>query len=151
VLLGNDLSTRMDAFSKLKDEKASVRISSLFIMLLLIIIEVAPVLFKMMVSSGEYDVLLNTESELLKANEIVRLSEKNDWANTEITKLVEENRKKIQEKRNELNAELTSSQELLSAIAEAQAEIAISKWKERELERAKESPEYFIKSNSINS
>ena len=151
MLLGNDLSTRMDAFSKLKDEKASVRISSLFIMLLLIIIEVAPVLFKMMVSSGEYDVLLNTESELLKANEIVRLSEKNDWANTEITKLVEENRKKIQEKRNELNAELTSSQELLSAIAEAQAEIAISKWKERELERAKESPEYFIKSNSINS
>lgn len=142
----------MEAFSNLRndEENKTVNIVAWFITFLFIIIEVCPVLFKMMVSSGEYDVMLNTESELLKAKEAVRLSERNDWANTEITKFVEENKKKIQEKQNELNAELMSSQELLSSIAKAQAEIAniaIEKWKEEEMKKAIENPEHFIQSN----
>jgi len=146
----NDLSTRMEAFAKLKDEKPSIQIASLFIMLLLIIIEIAPVLFKMMLTSGEYETRQVTESNLLKSEEIVRLSHKNDWANTEITKLLEENKKKIDEKQFELATELSSNQELLMAIAKAQSEIAqvaIEKWKEQEIQRALENPESFILTN----
>jgi hypothetical protein len=146
----NDLSTRMEAFAKLKDEKPAIQIASLFIMLLLIIIEIAPVLFKMMLTSGEYETRQVTESNLLKSEEIVRLSQKNDWANTEITKLLEENKKKIDEKHFELATELSSNQELLMAIAKAQSEIAqvaIEKWKEQEIQRALENPESFILTN----
>jgi len=146
----NDLSTRMEAFAKLKEEKPSIQIASLFIMLLLIIIEIAPVLFKMMLTSGEYETRQITDSNLLKSEEIVRLSQKNDWANTEITKLLEENKKKIDEKRFELDTELSSNQELLMAIAKAQSEIAqvaIEKWKEQEIQRALENPESFILTN----
>lgn len=146
----NDLSTRMEAFAKLKDEKPSIRIASLFIMLLLIIIEIAPVLFKMMLTSGEYEKRQVTESNILKAEEIVRESQKNDWANTEITKLLEENKKRIDEKQFELAIELSSNQELLKSIAKAQSEIAqvaIEKWKKQEKLRALENPESFILSN----
>jgi len=146
----NDLSTRMEAFAKLKDEKPSIQIASLFIMLLLIIIEIAPVLFKMMLTSGEYETRQLTDSNLLKAEEVVRLSQKNDWANTEITKLLDENKKRIDEKQFELATELSSNQDLLKAIAKAQSEIAqvaIEKWKEQEKLRAIENPESFIQSN----
>lgn len=149
----NDLSTRMEAFAKLKDEKSSIKIASLFIMLLLIIIEIAPVLFKMMLTSGDYEIRQISESELLKAEEIVRLSKKNDWANTEILNVIEENKKKVTEKQNELNIELKSNQELLSSIALAQAEIAkiaIEKWKEKEMKKAIENPENIVQSNIIN-
>jgi len=150
----NDLSTRMEAFGKLKEEKSSIRISSLFIMLLLIIIEIAPVLFKMMMTSGDYEVIQNAERNDIKVTELVRISEKNDWANTEITKLIEDNKKKIIEKQNELNAELNTNHELLLAIAKAQAEIAhlaINQWKEQEKKNALENPGSIIKTkNSTN-
>lgn len=147
----SDLSTRMEAFEKLKEEKSSIRISSLFIMLLLIIIEIAPVLFKMMMTSGDYEVIQNAERNEIKVTEIVKISERNDWANTEITKLIEDNKKKIIAKQNELNTELNSNHELLLAIAKAQAEIAqvaINKWKEQEIQKALENPESFIKMNT---
>jgi hypothetical protein len=150
IIAINDLSTRMEAFAKIKEEKPSIQIASLFIMLLLIIIEIAPVLFKMMLTSGEYETRQVTDSNLLKAEEIVRLSKKNDWANTEITKLLDENKKLIDEKQFELATELSSNQELLRAIAKAQSEIAqvaIEKWKEQEKLRALENPESFILSN----
>jgi hypothetical protein len=150
----SDLSTRMEAFEILKSEKPSIRTASLFIMILLIIIETAPVLFKMMMTSGDYEVIQNAERNDIKISEVVRISERNDWANTEITKLIEINKKKIIAKQNELNAELNSNQDLLIAIAKAQAEIAqvaINQWKEQETKKALENPEYFIKSSTLKS
>ena len=138
----------MEAFGILKDEKSSIRVASLFIMLLLIIIEVAPVLFKMMMSSGDYEVIQNAERNEIKISEIVRISRQNDWANTEINILVEDNKKKIRAKENELNAELSSNQKLLIEIAKAQSEIAqvaINQWKEQEIKKALENPEIFVK------
>lgn len=149
----SDLSTRMEAFEILKSEKPSIRTASLFIMVLLIIIEISPVLFKMMMTSGDYEVIQNAERNEIKISEVVRISERNDWANTEITKLIETNKKKIIAKQNELNAELNSNQDLLIAIAKAQAEIAqvaINQWKEQETQKALENPEYFIKSSTLN-
>lgn len=147
----NDLSTRMEAFGILKNEKPIIRIASLFIMILLIIIEIAPVLFKMMMTSGDYEVIQNAERNEIKISEIVRISGRNDWANTEITKLIEDNKKRIIIKKNELEVELNSNKELLLAIAKAQsdiAQVAINQWKEQEMKRAIEDPESFIKVNS---
>lgn len=148
------LSSRMNAFEALKSDpkEKSIATASLFIMILLIIIEISPVLFKMMIASGDYDVILKAERNEIEVAELVRISQKNDWANTEILKLTEENKKKIVEKQNELNTELNSNLELLSSIAKAQSEIAqiaIEKWKEEEIKKATENPGEFIKSNSI--
>ncbi len=142
-------STRMKAFSELKSAEPSTAVASLFIMILFIIIEIAPVLFKMMISSGDYDMMVNTENEIIKSKEIARLSQQNDWANTEIQKVVEENKKKVEQKRQELNAELKANEILLNSLAEAQADlakIAIEQWKQQELEKIKNDPNYYIKS-----
>ncbi len=124
--------------------------ASLFIMLLLIIIEISPVLFKMMLASGDYDVILEAEKNEIKVNETVKMSQKNDWANAEILKIVEENKKKVTDKQNELNAEMASNLELLNSISQAQSEIAqvaINKWKESEILKATTNPENFINKN----
>lgn len=149
----NDLSTRMEAFAFLKEEKPAVDNASLLIMILLVLIEIAPVLFKVMMASGDYDVILHEEKERIRVTEMVKSSKHNDWANTEIMKVVDENKKKVDEKRNELNAELAANDELLKAISTAQAEIAkiaIEKWKKEEIKKAKINPGSIIQSNSIN-
>lgn len=146
----SDLSIRMEAFGLLKEEKPAIATASLFIMLLLIIIEISPVLFKMMLASGDYDVIMEAEKNEIKVNETVRMSQKNDWANAEILKIVEENKKKVADKQNELNAEMASNLELLNSIAKAQSEIAqvaITKWKETEIIKASQNPENFINNN----
>jgi hypothetical protein len=61
--------------------------------------------------------------------------------------MIEENKKKIADKKNELNAELQANTELLNAIAKAQAEIgqiAIAKWKENEIQKANDNPFSFL-------
>jgi hypothetical protein len=134
----NDLTTRMEAFSQLKDDpkKKSITWASWFIMLLLIIIEVSPVLFKMMIAKGDYDVMLTSDNNEIEVEELVRMSKKNDWANTEISKIIEENK-----------VGLASNVELLNSIAKAQSEIAqvaIEKWKEQEIKKAQENPGNII-------
>lgn len=145
----NGLSTRMRAFSDLKSKEPSTEIASIFIMLLFIIIEISPVLFKMMISAGDYDLILKTEKDKIRAHEIEKLSRLNDWANTEILKVVEENKMKVLQKQTELDAEFKANEVLLNTIAEAQVElskIAVERWKEEELKKIKKDPNYFIKS-----
>lgn len=137
-----DLSIRMEAFSLLKEEKPTVANASLFIMILLIIIEISPVLFKMMLSSGDYEVRLEASKNDIHIEELVRISKKNDWANAEISKIIEENK-----------AAIASNVELLNAIAKAQSEIAqvaIEKWKEQEIIKARENPANIINSKNTN-
>jgi len=143
------LSTRMRAFSELKENEPSTEIASIFIMLLFIIIEISPVLFKMMMSAGDYDLILKTEKDKIRTHEMERLSRLNDWANTEIQKVVEENKMKVLQKQAELNAEFKANEVLLNSIAEAQVElskIAVKKWKEQELNKIEKDPNYFIQS-----
>jgi len=145
----NGLSTRMKAFNDLKSKEPSTEIASIFIMLLFIIIEISPVLFKMMISAGDYDLILKTEKDKIRAHEIEKLSRLNDWANTEIQKVVEENKMKVLQKQIELAAEFKANEVLLNSIAEAQVElskIAVEKWKAQELIKIEADPNYFIKS-----
>ena len=74
----------MKAFSELKVESSSTYISSLFIMLLFIIIETAPTFFKMMIASGPYDDLLRAEMHRVKVLSEKRISDINDEVNTAV-------------------------------------------------------------------
>lgn len=135
---------RYEAFSNIKKENAAVRIVSLFIMLLFIIIETAPTLFKMMIASGPYDELLNEEMERKKAQAILNVSRINDDANTQIQIVVEKNKDK-------LAAEVAANKEILAKIASVQAELletAIEEWRKEELAKIKAAPSQYIKSNT---
>lgn len=135
---------RYEAFSNIKKENAAVRIVSLFIMLLFIIIETAPTLFKMMIASGPYDELLNEEMERKKAQAILNVSRINDDANTQIQIVVEKNKDK-------LAAEVAANKEILAKIASVQAELletAIEEWRKEELAKIKANPSQYIQSNT---
>ena len=135
---------RYEAFSNIKKENAAVRIVSLFIMLLFIIIETAPTLFKMMIASGPYDELLNEEMERKKAQSITNVSRINDDANTQIQIVVEKNKDK-------LAAEVAANKEILAKIASVQAELletAIEEWRKEELAKIKANPSQYIQSNT---
>ena len=135
---------RYEAFSNIKKENAAVRIVSLFIMLLFIIIETAPTLFKMMIASGPYDELLNEEMERKKAQAILNVSHINDDANTQIQIVVEKNKDK-------LAAEVAANKEILAKIASVQAELletAIEEWRKEELAKIKANPSQYIQSNT---
>ena len=134
---------RYEAFSNIKKNPA-VRIVSLFIMLLFIIIETAPTLFKMMIASGPYDELLKEEMERKKAQAILNISRINDDANTQIQIAVAKNQDK-------LAAEIKANQEILSKIAAVQAELletAIDEWRKEELAKIKTNPSQYIQSNT---
>jgi hypothetical protein len=140
-----DLSTRMQAFSELQKikEKRPIKIASNFIMLLLIIIEIAPVLFKLMTESGPYDDMLKTIKHEVYVREKQKISDMNDEINTNIKISSEKNR-------NKLEAEVKANEELLTAIAMAQAEIAktaVQQWKENELVKVLADPSCYIQSN----
>lgn len=133
---------KMMAFSKLKND-TSTFLSSLFIMLLFIIIETAPTFFKMMIASGPYDDLLRAEMHRVRVLSDKRISDINDNINTEIKISTEKNK-------NRLEAEVKANQEVLDRIALAQAEllqVAIDAWREEELVKIQANPSNYIRTN----
>ena len=113
-------------------------------MLLFIIIETAPTIFKMMIESGPYDELLKEEMERTKAAAIMNVSKINDNANTQIQISVEKNKER-------LIAEIVANKEILSKITAVQAELlqtAIEEWRKEELAKIKANPSQYIKSNT---
>ncbi len=140
----NGFCVRYEAFSNLKKEVPSARIVSIFIMLMFIIIEIAPTFFKMMIASGPYDELLREEMENKKAQSILRVSQMNDDANTQIQITIAKNKERLE-------AEVAANKVVLSKIAAAQAELldsAIEEWRKAELAKIKENPSLYIKTNT---
>lgn len=135
---------KMSAFSKMKEENSSTNISSIFIMLLFVIIETAPTFFKMMIASGPYDDLLRSEMHKARVMSDKRISDLNDEINTEILISTEKNK-------NRLEAEIAANKEVMLRIAEVQSELlntAIEKWRKEELEKIEKNPSAYIKSSS---
>lgn len=129
---------------RLAGEKNTLFWVRTIIMLLFIIIEIAPTLFKMMIASGPYDELLKEEMERKKAQSITNVSRINDDANTQIQIVVEKNKDK-------LAAEVAANKEILAKIASVQAELletAIEEWRKEELAKIKADPSQYIKSNT---
>ena len=135
---------RMKAFSELKDESWATYISSLFIMLLFIIVETAPTFLRMMVADGSYEKLLDAEKYRIEVLSTKRKSDLNDEINTEVQISTEKNRQRLE-------AEILANKELLEKIAKTQAELlqtAIDKWREEELSKINENPSAYIKTNN---
>lgn len=129
---------------RLAGEKNTLFWVRTIIMLLFIIIEIAPTLFKMMIASGPYDELLKEEMERKKAQAILNVSRINDDANTQIQIVVEKNKDK-------LAAEVAANKEILAKIASVQAELletAIEEWRKEELAKIKANPSQYIQSNT---
>lgn len=132
---------RYEAFSKIDDNDKDLTAVIWFIRLLFIIIEVAPVIFRMMIASGSYDELLKTRAACIQnaarkeREEIEREYETDIIINTERNRI-------------RLEAENNANKELFCGIASAQSEVlskAIENWKARELEKVDKDPSSYIK------
>ncbi len=135
---------KMKAFTELKEESWATNISSLFIMLLFIIVETAPTFLRMMVADGSYENLLDAEKHRIEVLSSKRKSDLNDEINTEIQISTEKNRQRLE-------AEVLANKELLEKLAKTQAELlqtAIEKWREAELEKINKDPSEYIKTNN---
>ena len=135
---------KMKAFNEMKESDSSTYISSLFIMLLFIIIETAPTFFKMMIASGPYDDLLRSEMHKIRVMSDKRISDINDEINTAIKISTAKNKEKLE-------AELLANKDVLNRIATVQAELlqtAIDAWREEELKKIKENPSAYIKTST---
>ena len=131
---------KMHAFSELKNENTSTRLSALFIMLLFVIIETAPTFFKMMMEDGPYDFLLNAEKEMIRLNasDSIRDYKEELQANIQISS--ERNKERI-------DAERIANSQLLGKITSLQLELldeALQKWKSEELAKIEEDPSKII-------
>lgn len=138
------LRAQMKAFSELRREDRTTDIAAWFIMLLFIIIETAPTFFKMMIASGPYDDYLRAEMHKVRVTSDKRISDLNDIVNTEVLISTQKNKER-------LSAEVVANKELMERIAKVQAELlqtAIDKWRVEELDKIKQNPSRYIKSNS---
>ena len=134
----------MKAFSELKEESPATNISSLFIMLLFIIVETAPTFLRMMVADGSYENLLDAEKHRIEVLSSKRKSDINDQINTEVQITTEKNRQRLE-------AEVLANKEFIDKITKPHAEllqIALDKWREEELAKINENPSAYIKTNN---
>ena len=140
----NGFQARMSAFAKMKDENASTQYSSIFIMLLFIMVETAPTFFKMMIASGPYDDLLRAEMHRVKVLSEKRISDINDEVNTAIQITVEKNKGRLE-------SELAANNMVMEKLAKVQAELlqtAIDDWSKEEMEKVKANPSAYIQTSN---
>lgn len=125
-------------------ESPTLCIARLMVMLLFVIIEIIPTLFKMMVSFGPYDDYLRAEMHRVRVLSDKRISDLNDEINTEVQISVSKNKERLE-------SEVLANKELLEKLAKVQAELlntAIEKWREEELSKISENPSAYIKTNN---
>lgn len=131
---------------KVNKTKTPVWYAKWMISILLICIEIAPILFKMMTESGPYDDRLEEiryESEIAKKK---KMSDINEKINLEL-KLNNELHN------NKIAAEVAANKELLASIAQAQAEIAqqaIETWKKEQIQKVAANPSLVVQSSQMN-
>lgn len=134
---------RYEAFSKIDDNNIELAIVIWFIRLLFIIIEVAPVFFRMMIAAGPYDDLLQAQKLYISKLANRESFDIGKEYETEIAISTERNRVRLE-------AETAANEALYSGIASAQSEViatAIEKWKRQELEKVTKDPSTYIKIN----
>lgn len=144
----NGFTNRLSAFDEVtvpwKDGNVMLFIARILIMLLFVTIEIIPTLFKMMMTSGPYDEMLNEEKNKKKVIAIQNVSNLNAEINTQIQIKVEKEQQRLQ-------AELAANKQLLEKIASVQAELletAVEEWRKTELEKIHADPSKYIQSNT---
>lgn len=130
----------MLAFSKMKDNNLSTAITSWFIMLLFIIIEIVPTVFKMMIARGPYDDLLAAENRRLSQDARKAI----DDIDTSISIYWDKNVERRETER-------ILNHAILEKLSDAQSELmntAIEKWREEEFKKIQANPYEYIKTNT---
>lgn len=134
------LLARLQALGDLTSASWGLWCSKWLITLLFILIEVAPILFKMMTERGPYDDI----SDRIKYETKVRQMQIQSNLNQEINTEVKLHTDKYEQK---LSVELQSNKDLMVAISKAQleiAEVAIQAWKEEQKKKMAENPGSMI-------
>lgn len=131
---------RLEALDSLTQNKPHLGTARLLISLLFILIEIAPILFKMMTERGPYDDIIERVKHDVKVRQMLEQSNINQEVNHQV---------KISADRLEqqMIAESLANKELLTSIAQAQREIAsaaIEAWKIEQMEKAKSKSDNFI-------
>jgi hypothetical protein len=130
---------RYQAFSELSDDPDGkywihpISIVKLMITLLFILVEIAPILFKMMTERGPYDDILDRIKHEVTVKQMQLKSDLNHEINTAVKIHTAKHNKK-------LNEEIQVNEEVIKTIAQAQQEIAIAaivKWKQEQKEKMK--------------
>lgn len=140
---------RMEAYGRLERSSDAIRLAGLFITLLFVALETAPVMVKLLATLSPYrpydELLEQREFEVVEVSrqkrkirlhelEVARekaISDYNDVVNTEIRLSTEKNKLRLQ-------AELTANEALIDQIAEAQAALAariVEEWKRQEMDK----------------
>ena len=122
------LLARIDALGQLTQED-NMKGAGRALMLLFIVIEIAPVLVKVLSPEGPYDIMLNSLEQQVRARELEAVSQINGEVNRNIQISLGESDQAIQ-------TQLRGNQALLNQINNAQLEIAqemIDQWKSGEL------------------
>lgn len=107
---------------------------------LLVIIELAPLLFKIFTDKGNYDLKIQTIEETVKSKEIEEISHLNDEVNTRV-------KIKVGVNENVVNRELQDNKNLMHQISKAQFDLAkeiIDIWKGGELTKIRENPKKYV-------
>lgn len=141
-----DLPAQLQALSKLTSENESISWASFLITLLFVILETAPMVVKLLSSKGSYEEILEAKEYAISMEQKIKISNLNDEINTILKISTEKNK-------NKLDAELKGNAELLNEIALAQvdiAKIAVSKWKQDEIDKLQNSNNSHINSTNNN-
>ena len=136
------LMARLQALSNLTKNNSSLLFARWLITLLFIFIEIAPMLFKMMMEEGPYDYTINRIKHETKVRNLQKTSNINENINFDLKIHSEKNQQRLAQ-------ELEANKELLESIAKAQVEIAqaaIEEWKEEKIKEAKNDASKIIKS-----
>lgn len=128
---------------EVKKKRTPVFYTKWLIAALIICIEIAPILFKMMTEAGAYENRVEAEKMASESQKLKYISDINEQINLELKLNSEVNESKR-------IAEKEANRRLLQAIANAQTEIAekaIEEWKNRQIAKISENPDLIIKTN----
>lgn len=121
-------------------ESFTLFMSRMLIMFLFIAIEVIPTFFKMMMSAGPYDDIINAEKHKIRVLSQKQMSDVNDEVNTSVKISTMKNQKRLE-------AETLANQDILEKIARIQSSLleeALELWRQEELVKIHENPSRYI-------
>ena len=134
------LLASIGALDNLTKKNESMYWGNWAIMILFLVIELAPLIFKIMTDRGNYDVKIQMLEERVYAEEIERISNIND----EINKRV---KIKVGENKNLIERELVDNKELMNEISNAQLSLAkeiITIWEQDQMKKIRENPVKYV-------
>ena len=152
----NDLLQRLEALGNLSKWFNPVWWASMIITILIMLLECAPIIVKLLSKRGPYDDKLEEIEYKHYIDSKKSISDMNDEINNLIKEIQELNKLKgetrVKSEKAKLDAELKANTELLNDIAKRQAElaqIAIDKWYQEEKDKLKNNPNYhYAKENT---